>query len=69
MKSTPRKSRKKPVAKEKRLSNIVRPSDLTSKEWQTALRRQAARKENLIVRQPGDEGRYGVYEVRDTLRF
>ena len=67
MKSTPRKSRKKPAAKEKRLSNIVRPSDLTSKEWQTALRRQAAQKENLIVRQPGDEGRYGVYEVSNPL--
>ena len=67
MKSTPRKSRKKPVAKEKRLSNIVRPSDLTSKEWQIALRRQAAQKENLLVRQPGDEGQYGVYEVRNPL--
>ena len=67
MKSTPRKTRKKPAAKEKRLSNIVRPTDLTSKEWQTALRRQAAQKENLIVRQSGDEGQYGVYEVRNPL--
>ena len=67
MKSTPRKTRNKTVAKEKRLSNVVRPSDLTSKEWQMALRRQAAQKENLLVRQPGDEGRYGVYEVRNPL--
>jgi len=67
MKSTPRKTRKKTAVKEKRLSNIVRPSDLTSKEWQIALRRQAAQKENLIVRQPGDEGQYGVYEVRNPL--
>ena len=67
MKSTPRKNRKKPVAKEKRLSNIVRPSDLTSREWQIALRRQAAQKENLLVRQSGDEGQYGVYEVRNPL--
>ncbi len=67
MKSTPRKTRKKPAVKEKRLSNIVRPSDLTSKEWQIALRRQAAQKENLLVRQPGDEGQYGVYEVRNPL--
>ena len=67
MKSTPRKTRKKPAAKEKRLSNIVRPSDLTSKEWQIALRRQAAQKENLLVRQSGDEGQYGVYEVRNPL--
>ena len=67
MKSTPRKTWKKTAVKEKRLSNIVRPSDLTSREWQIALRRQAARKENLLVRQPGDEGRYGVYEVRNPL--
>lgn len=68
MKSTPPKNRKKKLAvKEKRLSNIVRPSDLTSKEWQTALRRQAAQKENLIVRQPGDVGQYGIYEVRNPL--
>ncbi len=67
MKSTPRKTRKRPAVKEKRLSNIVRPSDLTSKEWQIALRRQAAQKENLLVRQPGDEGQYGVNEVRNPL--
>lgn len=45
----------------------MRPSDLTSKEWQTALRQQAAQKENLIVRQPGDVGQYGIYEVRNPL--
>lgn len=68
MKSTPKNSRKKKTAvKEKKLSNVVRPSDLTSKEWQTALRRQAAQKENLIVRQPADEGQYGIYEVRNPL--
>ena len=67
MKSTPRKTRKKTAVKEKRLSNIVRPSDLTSKEWQITLRRQAAQKENLLVRQSGDEGQYGVYEVRNPL--
>ncbi len=67
MKSTSSKNRKKPAVKEKRLSNIVRPSDLTSKEWQTALRRQAAQKENLIVRQPSDVGQYGIYEVRNPL--
>lgn len=67
MKSTSPKNRKKPAVKEKRLSNIVRPSDLTSKEWQTALRRQAAQKENLIVRQPVDVGQYGIYEVRNPL--
>lgn len=49
MKSAPRKAGKKPAVREKRISNIVRPSDLTSKEWQVALRRQAAQKENLIV--------------------
>ncbi len=68
MKSTSsKKVKKKPAVKEKRLSNIVRPSDLTSKEWQTALRQQAAQKENLIVRQPGDVGQYGIYEVRNPL--
>ena len=67
MKSTPRKTRKRPAVKEKRLSNIVRPSDLTSREWQIALRCQTAQKENLLVRQPGDEGQYGVYEVRNPL--
>ena len=67
MKSAPRKAGKKPAVREKRISNIVRPSDLTSKEWQVALRRQAAQKENLIVRQPADEGRYGVYEVSNPL--
>ncbi len=67
MKSTSPKNRKKSAVKEKRLSNIVRPSDLTSKEWQTALRQQAAQKENLIVRQPGDVGQYGIYEVRNPL--
>ncbi len=68
MKSTSSKNvKKKTAAKEKRLSNIVRPSDLTSKEWQTELRRQAAQKENLIVRQPGDVGQYGIYEVSNPL--
>lgn len=67
MKSTLRNGRKKTAVKEKKLSNVVRPSNLTSKEWQTALRRQAAQKENLIVRQPADEGQYGIYEVRNPL--
>lgn len=54
-----RKPGRKSVPKEKRLSNIVRPSSLSSKEWQTVLRRQAAEKENLIVSRPDGEGQYG----------
>ena len=60
-----RKPGRKAAPKEKRLSNIVRPSSLSSREWQTALRRQAAEKENLIVSRPFDEGQYGVYSVRN----
>ena len=68
---TPRK--KAPSAP--RLSNIVKPSGMSLEGWQTALRRQAARKENFgivevdtehspgeyLVISPATQGRYQVH--------
>ncbi len=49
----------------KRLSNVVKPDDMSPEEWQVLLRRQFASREVLSIQPRQDEAAYGVFDVRN----
>ena len=57
------KNTKRRETKPRALSNVVRPGNMSLKEWQVLLRRKAAEKDNLSVLRSASE--YGGYEVRN----
>ena len=51
----------------KRLSNTVRPQEMTLEDWQIALRKQAAEKEVFDIRKVSDKTKPGYFSVRRAI--
>ena len=51
----------------KRLSNTVRPQEMTLEDWQIALRKQAAEKDVFDIRKVSDKTKPGYFSVRRAI--
>ena len=61
------KKRKKAKVVIPRMTNVMKPQGMTLVEWQVALRRQQAEKENFIISQVDEKFCPGEYSVKNHL--
>ncbi len=66
-KTTKKKSKKNKAPQVPKVSYLVKPEDMTLEEWQIALRRQAAEKEQFVIEQLNYPENPGYYAVKRTI--